>query len=143
MAALLGVRPGQPPRETLSGNALASVDLALGGPQASHRAVKVVKVDAGTVDVADLESGVSLPGDAGHEGMLFAAARGGLRLEPSGGPVVVQRRRFVRVRAEVAAAVIAADEQRLLTQTIDLSVGGMLLLQRRRPGHERPRPLRA
>lgn len=105
--------------------------------------MEVVKVDGGSVDVMGTEGAITLPGGlrfcpatlewrcgfgaARHEGMAFAAAHGGLRLEPSGGPVVVQRRRFVRVRTEVAAAVIAPDEQRLLTSTVDLSVGGMLL----------------
>lgn len=105
--------------------------------------MKVVKVDEDVVDLAGIDHPIALPGGvarcaatlewrsgigaARYEGTLLDSGHGGLRLEPAGTPAIVQRRRFVRVRAQVAAAVIASDEQRLLTQTVDLSVGGMLL----------------
>jgi c-di-GMP-binding flagellar brake protein YcgR len=40
--------------------------------------------------------------------------------------VRIQRRRFVRVPADLPAALIA-DDRRLLTRTLDVSVGGMLV----------------
>ena len=66
-------------------------------------------------------------GAAHRRGILVPGDRaGGLRLHPIGDPLKVQRRRFVRVPAELAAAVIAPDK-RLTTRTLDVSVGGMLV----------------
>jgi hypothetical protein len=61
-----------------------------------------------------------------HGILVHAPATGTLRLHPVGDPMKVQRRRFVRVPAELSTAVIAPDK-RLTTRTLDVSVGGMLV----------------
>jgi PilZ domain len=66
-------------------------------------------------------------GAAHRRGILVGSNEAGrLRLHPIGDPLKVQRRRFVRVPAELATAVIAPDK-RLTTRTLDVSVGGMLV----------------
>lgn len=66
-------------------------------------------------------------GAAHRRGVLVNAPDAGLlRLHPIGDPMKVQRRRFVRVPAELSTAVIAPDK-RLTTRTLDVSVGGMLV----------------
>jgi hypothetical protein len=65
-------------------------------------------------------------GAAHRRGILVPGRPGALRLHPIGDPMKVQRRRFVRVPAELATAVIAPD-RRLTTRTLDVSVGGMLV----------------
>lgn len=66
-------------------------------------------------------------GAAHRTGIIVRAPESGLlRLHPVGDPMKVQRRRFVRVPAELATAVIAPDK-RLTTRTLDVSVGGMLV----------------
>uniref|UniRef100_UPI0035629335 PilZ domain-containing protein n=1 Tax=Paraconexibacter sp. TaxID=2949640 RepID=UPI0035629335 len=58
-------------------------------------------------------------------GMLTHAAEG-FALTPIGSGRTLQRRRFVRVAAEVPAALVAHD-QRVIARTINLSLGGMLV----------------
>ncbi|WP_187369434.1 PilZ domain-containing protein [Baekduia soli] len=65
-------------------------------------------------------------GVAHRHGVLVPRDDGRLRLTPVGDPLRVQRRRFVRVPADLSTAVIASDG-RVVTRTQDLSLGGMLL----------------
>jgi hypothetical protein len=64
---------------------------------------------------------------ARSSGVLTAAGSHLLRLTPSGEPLRLQRRRFVRVPAELSAAVVSDSEHKMLARTLDVSVGGMLL----------------
>ena len=122
------LEPGQP------------VDLFLDGGW--RLTVRVVSVGIDYVDLGPVDGPLSLPGElrwcgahmswrtrlgaAQRDGLLINGPDGSLRLHPHGAALQVQRRRFVRVPAELPTAVIAA-ERRLLTRTLDLSVGGMLL----------------
>jgi hypothetical protein len=104
---------------------------------------RVAGVGLDYVDLAAIEHGaLALPGElrwcnalmswrtrlgaAHRHGVLVAGPEGLLRLHPIGAALKVQRRRFVRVPVDLSTAVIAAD-RRLMTRTVDLSVGGMLI----------------
>jgi c-di-GMP-binding flagellar brake protein YcgR len=65
-------------------------------------------------------------GAAQRRGLLIHGPQDTLRLHPDGAALKVQRRQFVRVPADLHTAVIAAD-RRLVTRTLDVSVGGMLV----------------
>jgi hypothetical protein len=104
--------------------------------------VRVASVGLDYVDLGPIDGPLALPGDlrwchakvswrtrlgaAHRHGMLVDGPDGLLRLHPLGAALKVQRRRFVRVPVELSTAVIAAD-RRLMTRTVDLSVGGMLI----------------
>lgn len=65
------------------------------------------------------------------EGILTGTAAG-FALTPAGEAHTIQRRRFVRVSAEVPAALVAVDpgqgaERRVVARTLNVSLGGMLL----------------
>jgi hypothetical protein len=117
------------------------VDITLDGGW--HLTARVASVGRHHVDLGPLDAPLALPaglrwcgatiswrtriGAAHRRGILVAGPTGGhLRLHPIGDPVKVQRRRFVRVPAELSTAVIAPDK-RLTTRTLDVSVGGMLV----------------
>jgi hypothetical protein len=104
---------------------------------------RVAGVGLDYVDLAAIEHGaLALPGElqwcnalmtwrtrlgaAHRRGVLVRGPEGLLRLHPIGAALKVQRRRFVRVPVDLSTAVIAAD-RRLMTRTVDLSVGGMLI----------------
>lgn len=65
-------------------------------------------------------------GTAERTGMLSATADGLLHLDSIGPPAALQRRAHVRVPADLVAAIVG-DEHRVVTRTLDISVGGMLL----------------
>jgi hypothetical protein len=117
------------------------VDVVLDGGW--HLTARVASVAREHVDFGPLDVPLALPGQlrwcgatiswrtrigaAHRQGILVhAPAAGMLRLHPIGNPMKVQRRRFVRVPAELSTAVIAPDK-RLTTRTLDVSVGGMLV----------------
>jgi hypothetical protein len=122
------LEPGQP------------VDVVLDGGW--RLTVRVASVGLDYVDLGPVDAALALPGElrwcsaqmswrtrlgaVQRRGLLMSGENGTLRLHPHGAALKVQRRRFVRVPAELPTAVIAAD-RRLLTRTLDLSVGGMLL----------------
>jgi hypothetical protein len=104
---------------------------------------RVAGVGLDYVDLAAIEHGaLALPGElawcnalmswrtrlgaAHRRGVLVRGPEGLLRLHPIGAALKVQRRRFVRVPVDLSTAIIAAD-RRLMTRTVDLSVGGMLV----------------
>jgi PilZ domain-containing protein len=103
---------------------------------------RVASVGLDYVDLGPVDGAMALPGDlqwchalmswrtrlgaAHRHGVLVGGPQGMLRLHPIGAALKVQRRRFVRVPVDLSAAVIAAD-RRLMTRTLDLSVGGMLI----------------
>jgi hypothetical protein len=108
-----------------------------------HLTARVNAVALDYVDLGPLDVPLVLPGQlrwcgatmswrtrigaAHRHGILVRAPEPGvLRLHPVGDPTKVQRRRFVRVPAELSTAVIAPDK-RLTTRTLDVSVGGMLV----------------
>jgi hypothetical protein len=117
------------------------VDITLdGGWQITAR---VAAVGPDFVDLGPVDQPLQLPaqlrwcgatmawktrlGAAHRRGVLVHAPDAGiLRMHPIGDPMKVQRRRFVRVPAELSTAVIAPDK-RLTTRTLDVSVGGMLV----------------
>jgi hypothetical protein len=117
------------------------VDITLDGGW--HLTAQVTSVGRDHVDLGPLDAPLALPrqlrwcgatiawrtriGAAQRRGILVPGEQpGGLRLHPVGDPMKVQRRRFVRVPAELSTAVIAPDK-RLTTRTLDVSVGGMLV----------------
>jgi hypothetical protein len=117
------------------------VDLMLDGGW--RMAARVADVGRDSLDLAPLDTPLALPGplrwcgatvtwatklgSAHRYGLLVAGpSPGTLRLHAAGDPLQQQRRRYVRVPAEMSAVLIAPD-QRLVTRTIDLSVGGMLV----------------
>jgi hypothetical protein len=117
------------------------IDITLDGGW--HLTAQVTAVGPEHVDLGPLDEPLALPaqlrwcgatiawktriGAAHRRGILVQGAHPGeLRLHPVGDPMKVQRRRFVRVPAELATAVIAPDK-RLTTRTLDVSVGGMLV----------------
>jgi hypothetical protein len=117
------------------------VDITLDGGW--HLTAQVTSVGLEHVDLGPIEQPLTLPaqlrwcgatitwktriGAAHRRGILVKGSQPGeLRLHPIGDPMKVQRRRFVRVPAELATAVIAPDK-RLTTRTLDVSVGGMLV----------------
>lgn len=65
-------------------------------------------------------------GESRRDGMLMSGPEGLLRMHAIGRPQSVQRRAHVRVPADLVAAVIG-DESRVVTRTLDISVGGMTL----------------
>ena len=103
---------------------------------------RVASVGLDYVDLGPVDGALALPGElrwchalvswrtrlgaAHRHGVLVGGPAGLLRLHPIGAALKVQRRRFVRVPVELSTAVIAAD-RRLMTRTVDLSVGGMLI----------------
>jgi hypothetical protein len=116
------------------------VDLVLdGGWQLTAR---VAAIATDHVEIASADGELRLPGGlpacqatmswrtrtgkAERRGVLTETGVGGLRLRPAGEPMRVQRREFVRVPAELSAAIIG-DGGRLTARTLDLSIGGMLL----------------
>lgn len=117
------------------------VDISLDGGW--HVTAQVTAVGPEHVDLGPLDEPLALPaqlrwcgatiswktriGAAHRRGILVPGAEPGqLRLHPVGDPLKVQRRRFVRVPAQLSTAVIAPDK-RLTTRTLDVSVGGMLV----------------
>ena len=116
------------------------VDVVLDGGWSLTVAVASVGLDY--VDLAPVDGPLALPGETRfcsalmswrtrlgatqRRGLLVAGPEGTLRLHPHGAALKVQRRQFVRVPAELSTAVIASD-RRLVTRTLDVSVGGMLL----------------
>jgi hypothetical protein len=116
------------------------VDVALDGGWRLNARVASVGLDF--VDLGPIDGGLALPGGlrwchalmswrtrlgaAHRHGVLVEGPAGLLRLHPIGAALKVQRRRFVRVPVDLSTAVIAAD-RRLMTRTVDLSVGGMLI----------------
>jgi hypothetical protein len=117
------------------------VDITLDGGW--HLTAQVTSVGRDHVDLGPLDAPLALPqqlrwcgatiawrtriGAVHRHGILVTGGEPGhLRLHPVGDPMKVQRRRFVRVPAELSTAVIAPDK-RLTTRTLDVSVGGMLV----------------
>lgn len=116
------------------------VDLVLDGGW--RLTARVAAVTAGHVDLASTGGPLRLPGElascpatmtwrtrlggAERRGTLVPAADGRLRLRTAGEALQVQRRQFVRVPAELPAAIIGGGG-RLTARTVDLSLGGMLL----------------
>jgi PilZ domain len=117
------------------------VDITLDGGW--HITARVAAVGLEHVDLGPVDQPLQLPaqlrwcgatmawrtrlGAAHRRGILVQSPESGiLRLHPVGDPMKVQRRRFVRVPAELSTAVIAPDK-RLTTRTLDVSVGGMLV----------------
>lgn len=117
------------------------IDVTLDGGW--HLTAQVTSVGPDHVDLGPLSEPLALPaqlrwcgatiawktriGAAHRNGILTQGPEPGqLRMHPVGDPMKVQRRRFVRVPAELATAVIAPDK-RLTTRTLDVSVGGMLV----------------
>ena len=116
------------------------VDVCLAGGW--RRTVRVVSVGDAHVDVVPLEGPAALP--AGIElweaTIEWRAERGLARVEgaitdvsdalrflETSGEVVMQRRRFFRVRCGVTVTVADSARDSILTEAVDLSVGGMLL----------------
>ena len=116
------------------------VDICLAGGW--RRTVRVVGSGDAHVDVVPLEGPPALPagielweatiewradrGLARLDGVLTDTA-GGLRFLETGGEVVMQRRRFFRVSCAVKVTIAGSDRGPVLTEAVDLSVGGMLL----------------
>ena len=116
------------------------VDVCLAGGW--RRTVRVVGVGSAHVDVMPIEGPAALPGGielweatiewraerglARAEGVLTGTS-GALRFLETTGEVVMQRRRFFRVRCGVTVTVAGSDREPILTEAVDLSVGGMLL----------------
>jgi hypothetical protein len=116
------------------------VDVCLSGGW--RRTVRVVAVGDAHVDVVPLEGAAALPagielweatiewraerGLARVEGVITDAT-GALRFLETTGGVVMQRRRFFRVRCGVRVTVAGDERDPLLTEAVDVSVGGMLL----------------
>lgn len=65
-------------------------------------------------------------GTAAREGTITVSADGLLRLDASSSEQSLQRRGHVRVPADLVAAIVGEDS-RVVTRTLDISVGGMLL----------------
>jgi hypothetical protein len=115
------------------------VDVCLSGGW--RRAVRVAEVGDAHVDVVPIDGPAALPagielweatvewrsdrGLARLEGVLTDTT-GALRFLQTTGAVVMQRRRCFRVRCGVRVTVAGSDRDALLTEAVDLSVGGML-----------------
>jgi hypothetical protein len=116
------------------------VDVCLAGGW--RRTVRVVAVGDAHVDVLPIDGPAGLPagielwqatiewraerGLARAEGVITDTSDA-LRFLETAGEVVMQRRRFFRVRCGVTVTVAGADRDPTLTEAVDLSVGGMLL----------------
>ncbi len=116
------------------------VDIVLEGGW--HVTASVSSVDDTHVELCPVDGPLVLPGElrwcaatiswktrvgaAHRHGVLVPAPDGRLRLHPHGEPLKVQRRQYVRVPAELTAAVIG-ENGRIVTRTVDVSVGGMLV----------------
>src|SRR4051795_12448326 len=116
------------------------IDVSLSGGW--RRTVRVLATGDDYVDLQPLDGPATLPagidaweaviewradrGLARTSGVLVEAA-GALRMQTAEDTEVMQRRRFVRVRCAVTVTLAGPAAQPILTQTLDLSVGGMLL----------------
>lgn len=116
------------------------VDVCLSGGW--RRTVRVAGVGEAHVDVVPIDGPSALPagielweatiewrserGLARVEGVLTDTT-GALRFLLTSGAVVMQRRRCFRVRCGVRVTIAGSDRDALLTEAVDLSVGGMLL----------------
>jgi len=116
------------------------VDIVLEGGW--HVTASVSSVDDSYVELSPVDGPLILPGElrwctatiswrtrvgaAHRHGVLVPASEGRLLLHPHGEPLRVQRRQFVRVPANLTAAVIG-EHGRIVARTIDVSVGGMLV----------------
>lgn len=95
-----------------------------------------LRMVSGTLEPAALPGGISecdaritwetRLGTAQRAGTLTVSADGLLQLDATGRPQSLQRRSHVRVPADLVAAIVG-DEHRVVTRTLDISVGGMLL----------------
>lgn len=65
-------------------------------------------------------------GTAHRDGIIAPHETGDLRLYATRSPQQVQRRVHARVPADLVAAIVG-DDHRVVTRTLDISVGGMLL----------------
>jgi hypothetical protein len=116
------------------------VDVCLAGGW--RRTVRVLEIGDAHVDVVPIDGPPALPagielweatiewraerGLARLEGVL-AGTDDGLRFLRTSGEVVMQRRRFFRVRCGVTVTVAGTERDPLLTEAVDLSIGGALL----------------
>jgi PilZ domain-containing protein len=116
------------------------VDICLAGGW--RRTVRVDGVGDAHVDVTPVEGPPALPagielweatiewraerGLARLDGVLTAAT-GSLRFLETGGEVVMQRRRSFRVSCAARVTIAGSAHGPVLTEAVDLSVGGMLL----------------
>ena len=116
------------------------VDVCLAGGW--RRTVRVDGVGEAHVDVTPVEGPPALPagielweatiewraerGLARLDGVLTAAT-GSLRFLETGGEVVMQRRRSFRVSCAAKVTVAGSAHGPVLTEAVDISVGGMLL----------------
>jgi hypothetical protein len=116
------------------------VDVCLAGGW--RRTVRIVEVGEQHVDVEPIDGPAALPvgielwqatiewraerGLARIEGVL-ADTSGRLRFLQTEAEVVMQRRRFVRVRCGVKVSLAGSESDPILVETVDLSAGGMLL----------------
>jgi hypothetical protein len=116
------------------------VDVCLAGGW--RRTVRVVSVGDSHVDVIPLDGPVSLPAgiDAWEATIEWRAERGlaraagtltdgagVLRFQEMSEQLVMQRRSCVRVRCSVTVTAAGNGDNPILTETLDLSLGGMLL----------------
>ena len=115
------------------------VDVCLAGGW--RRTVRVLTIGDAHVDVLPVDGAAALPagvdlweatiewraehGLARLDGVL-ADTKDGLRFLRTSGEVVMQRRRFFRVSCGVRVTIAGAGDA-LLTEAVDLSIGGMLL----------------
>jgi PilZ domain len=116
------------------------VDICLAGGW--RRTVRVLAIGDAHIDVVPTDGPATLPagielweatiewraerGLARLEGVL-AGTDDGLRFLRTSGEMVMQRRRFFRVRCGVTVTVAGTDREPLLTEAVDLSIGGALL----------------
>ena len=116
------------------------VDVCLAGGW--RRTVRVLGTGDAHVDVLPIDGPAMLPagielweatiewradrGLARLDGVI-AATPDGLRFLKTSSEVVMQRRRFFRVRCGVTITVAGRDRDALLTEAVDLSIGGALL----------------
>jgi hypothetical protein len=116
------------------------VDVCLAGGW--RRTVRVVEAGEAHVDLAGVEGPATLPagielweatiewraerGLARLEGVLTDAT-GTLRFLETAGEVVMQRRRAFRVSCAAKVTIAGSERNPVLTEAVDVSVGGMLL----------------
>jgi hypothetical protein len=116
------------------------VDVCLAGGW--RKTVRVTGAGASHVDVLPIDGPAGLPGgvDLWEATIEWRAARGlarlegviadtkdGLRFLKTTEEVVMQRRRFFRVHCGVRVTLAGGARDALLTEAVDLSIGGMLL----------------